>query len=456
MVLSSQAPRVVGRSKYMASPRRRRRGRGIALLVVAVIGGGVAWGLFGRSDAPEDGVVQDDGGETHETTVDRALASRGNDATLRSDTAHPTARESEPRIPVITLGGATRDASVPSAPAAPPAPRTSTDADAARTQPAGERSAEAVRVPNDAPSRDSERDWNGPGSGILDGQPLPGAESGGQTGGQTGVPGSRREGTTGRQSGNATGPLQDALSLVRSDPVEARRRLTQVVLDPASQPAERARAREELRAVNDQILFSPLVLPNDPFIRTYTVQSGDTLQRIARSQKLDADWRLLMRVNGIADERRVRLGQTLKLVTGAFHAVVSKSEYRMDVFLGESEDRVLVASFPVGLGEYNSTPTGRFKLRTNSKLINPSWVNPRTGERFAADDPKNPIGERWIGLEGIDPANRDVEGYGIHGTIEPDSIGRQASMGCVRMLHDDVVLVYELLTEPNSTVLIVD
>jgi lipoprotein-anchoring transpeptidase ErfK/SrfK len=42
-------------------------------------------------------------------------------------------------------------------------------------------------------------------------------------------------------------------------------------------------------------------------------------------------------------------------------------------------------------------------------------------------------------------------GYGIHGTIEQDSIGRQASMGCIRMRPDDVALVYEMLSE-HSTV----
>src|SRR5690606_25444057 len=111
-----------------------------------------------------------------------------------------------------------------------------------------------------------------------------------------------------------------------------------------------------------------------------------------------------------------------------------------------------IRSFPVGLGEYDSTPVGAWVVRSNSKLINPAWANPRTGERFAADDPRNPIGEHWIGLDGIDDHTRLTDGYGIHGTVEPESIGRQASMGCIRMHADDVALVYELLLEGVSSV----
>ncbi|MCP3906084.1 MAG: L,D-transpeptidase [Planctomycetes bacterium] len=128
----------------------------------------------------------------------------------------------------------------------------------------------------------------------------------------------------------------------------------------------------------------------------------------------------------------------------------------MDVYIGEEDASVFVCSFKVGLGEFNSTPEVRFRVRPDSKLIDPAWQNPRTGERFASDDPKNPIGERWLGLVPEDDRLASLHvGYGIHGTIEPESIGTQASMGCIRLGAEDVKLVWSMLMESVSSVEIV-
>ena len=43
-----------------------------------------------------------------------------------------------------------------------------------------------------------------------------------------------------------------------------------------------------------------------------------------------------------------------------------------------------------------------------------------------------------MGLKGEDGNAVGKQSYGIHGTIEPDSIGKQASMGCIRMGHEDI------------------
>ncbi|RME39135.1 MAG: L,D-transpeptidase, partial [Planctomycetota bacterium] len=45
---------------------------------------------------------------------------------------------------------------------------------------------------------------------------------------------------------------------------------------------------------------------------------------------------------------------------------------------------------------------------------------------------------------------------GIHGTIEPDSIGRSVSLGCIRMHNEDVEEVYKYLVERHSTVVVTD
>ena len=50
-----------------------------------------------------------------------------------------------------------------------------------------------------------------------------------------------------------------------------------------------------------------------------------------------------------------------------------------------------------------------------------------------------------MGLEGIDGDAVGQFGYGVHGTIEPASMGKSVSDGCVRMLAKDVVELYDLV-----------
>ncbi len=254
---------------------------------------------------------------------------------------------------------------------------------------------------------------------------------------------------------NSTFPskLEDGLTLVDNNQLAAAQRsLSAALRGGGLTPSEEAQARGVLADLADDLVFSRNINANDPFSTDYTVRGGDTLSGIVSKMGLQVDWRFIQRINGIKKPSGIRIGQNLKLVTGPFHAVIDKNSYRADIFLGDGNDRVLVRSFRVGLGEYNSTPTGLFKVRKNSKLINPPWTNPRTREFFGADNPQNPIGERWIGLVGIEERTKDLSGLGMHGTIDPDSIGQDASMGCVRMHGEDVAQAYEMLVGGVSTV----
>ena len=42
-----------------------------------------------------------------------------------------------------------------------------------------------------------------------------------------------------------------------------------------------------------------------------------------------------------------------------------------------------------------------------------------------------------------------VQGYGIHGTNDASSIGKQSTSGCIRMHNDDVVELYDMV--PKGT-----
>jgi lipoprotein-anchoring transpeptidase ErfK/SrfK len=247
--------------------------------------------------------------------------------------------------------------------------------------------------------------------------------------------------------------LEEGLLLLDSgQPVAARLQLSSLLRSGSLTDSEAAQARGVLTDISDNLVFSKEIKANDPFAIEYIIRGGDTLSGIVQKMGLQVNWRFIQRINDIPQASGIRPGQNIKLITGPFHAKIDKDTYRIDLYQGDGNEQVFVRSFRVGLGEFNSTPTGLFKVRKNSKLVNPTWVNPRTREFFSADNPMNPIGERWIGLEGVEERTRDLSGLGIHGTIEPDTIGTQSSMGCIRMDSSDITQVYEMLAEGVSTV----
>ncbi|MEM9790666.1 MAG: L,D-transpeptidase family protein [Planctomycetota bacterium] len=236
--------------------------------------------------------------------------------------------------------------------------------------------------------------------------------------------------------------------------IEGRRVLSPLLLaDNALPSIDAATVRDTLQSINQKLVFSDEVIPGDPVAEYHTIQSGDLLSRLAPNYRVP--YPFVARINDV-NPSRLFVGQQVKFVKGPFHARVVKDDYRMDVFLnGDDGQPLYVCSFPVGLGEFDSTPIGSFVVERGRKVQNPGWADPRTGKYYQPDDPDNPIGEHWIALRGTSPSTENLKGYGIHGTIEPSSIGSQASMGCIRLRDEDVELVYHMLSEGNSTVEIV-
>ena len=74
------------------------------------------------------------------------------------------------------------------------------------------------------------------------------------------------------------------------------------------------------------------------------------------------------------------------------------------------------------------------------KIKNRRWNGAGQYKPIAGGDPKNPLGPRWLGF-----SSNIGTGYGAHGTSDEWSIGKNASMGCVRLLNDDIKELYEMV-----------
>ena len=192
--------------------------------------------------------------------------------------------------------------------------------------------------------------------------------------------------------------------------------------------------QKKLEDLNIRLLFSPVITPKSI---EYEIKPGDSLDKIAREYKTTVE--LLMRSNNLVSEN-IFPGKKIKVWTAPFSIVVDKSQ---NTLILKSNEEV-IKTYTVATGLNNSSPVGTFKII--EKIVNPPWYKPGGGI-IPAGNPQNILGTRWLGL--------DKEGYGIHGTTDPQSLGKQAPAGCVRMLNAEVEQLYSIVPK-GTEVTIVD
>jgi lipoprotein-anchoring transpeptidase ErfK/SrfK len=114
---------------------------------------------------------------------------------------------------------------------------------------------------------------------------------------------------------------------------------------------------------------------------------------------------------------------------------VDKSERVLRAF---AEHGALIAVYPASIGsEEKPAPSGTQKVKSVAK--NPTYTyDPKYAfkgvdakEKFVVKPgANNPVGSVWIDLS--------AESFGIHGTPDPDKVGKAYSQGCVRLTNWDV------------------
>ncbi|MFH1665594.1 MAG: L,D-transpeptidase family protein [Candidatus Omnitrophota bacterium] len=162
----------------------------------------------------------------------------------------------------------------------------------------------------------------------------------------------------------------------------------------------------------------------------YAVQPGDTLFGLAKRFNTTVD--LLKKVNNLKGDL-IRVGQKLKIIISRFSILVDKSRNILTL----KKDGELFKVYTVSTGKDNCTPAGTFKIE--EKLVKPVWYT--VGAVVPAGSDKNELGERWMGIS--------LEGYGIHGTLDENTIGGQVTQGCVRMRNNDVIEIFDIV--PSGT-----
>lgn len=115
--------------------------------------------------------------------------------------------------------------------------------------------------------------------------------------------------------------------------------------------------------------------------------------------------------------------------------------------LGLWEGEKLLASLPITPGSgHLATPPGNWKILGIAQMPTFRWdksvldYGVRSGSFYELPiGPNNPVGVMWIGLS--------RPGIGIHGTNQPQTIGRSASHGCMRTANWDVIRLSKMITK---------
>ena len=133
------------------------------------------------------------------------------------------------------------------------------------------------------------------------------------------------------------------------------------------------------------------------------------------------------------------------------YVVVDKSEGTLKVYQGEfpsgsaKPDGKLVAQFPVTTGsEHDPLPLGNWKVTTYS-FLPPFHYQPDLFWDVSDDKEEQKLPPGPNGLVGVAWLDLSKENYGIHGTNEPQTIGRAESHGCIRMTNWDVLRLARMM-----------
>ena len=235
----------------------------------------------------------------------------------------------------------------------------------------------------------------------------------------------------------ADAAIAKARQLEAAGQIEAARDQLLPILDRVPESA-RATVQETVGRLSVALFVSPRPAKGKV---VYVVKSGDSLSKIAA--KFNCPALLIEKANGIEDAAKIRVGQSLVFPDRpAFSVLVSKSRNTLTVLL----DGKLFKHYAVGTGAQARTPAGTFKVV--DKIAEPPWWPGDGTPVVRYGDPKNILGTHWLALEATGDTPR-VRGYGIHGTWDESTIGRQSSAGCVRMRNADVAEVFMLL--PRGT-----
>jgi hypothetical protein len=201
-------------------------------------------------------------------------------------------------------------------------------------------------------------------------------------------------------------------------------------------PADQAK---QITTLLDQLAGTVIYSRKHYLEPAYRTRQGDTLESIA--QKYQVPWQLLAHINGLiptnmpsteeaAKNQPLPADMELKVVRGPFEAIIHLDKRELTLMV---QDRY-AGRFPIGVGRDQPKLEGSYVVL--NKKSAPAYYGP-DGVNITSNDPKNPLGIAWIGL---------TDSIGIHGTNNPQAIGRDDNRGSICVGDRDLQDIYGILS----------
>ena len=201
----------------------------------------------------------------------------------------------------------------------------------------------------------------------------------------------------------------------------------------------RALAEKRLGELNLRMYYQPV---ENEYKKAYLIKSGDSMVAIAIRNKVTVDQLCIL--NGISNPTRIRPHMRILIPKPDFSVHIDKSDFKMTLYNHD----IFFKSYKVGLGKHGKTPVGEFEI--SDKIKNPTWWSP--DGPVPPGDPNNELGTRWLALKPLTPGIGPD--YGIHGTVDPSTVGWESSNGCPRMYPRDAEEFYTLV--PLGTPVVIE
>lgn len=149
---------------------------------------------------------------------------------------------------------------------------------------------------------------------------------------------------------------------------------------------------------------------------------------------------------------KIKIPEVSPVAVGDRAALIKVSLSRFTVTALNASSGIM-AVYPCSIAKDKAKRPPPGEIRIVTQIPNPNYTftpdftpkGRKPARHIFPPGPNNPVGVAWLGLS--------IPGYGIHGTPNPERIGRAESHGCFRLANWNVEKLYELV-KPGTRVLI--